>query len=229
MGDERVSAVIISNSLTKFNMPKLIYFPVQGRAQAIRYMLASKNVAFEDQRITGAEWGPMKAAKTYGDAQLPIYIRDDGTWLNQSVAILKTLAMEHGYAPADAKALYENEWFYSTLVDTMEKPARYAIMKDDASAEEKQGVIGILDNIMNALEAHFADGREHVAGSAITDADFYLMAIVTSSYENANGKHAEIREAGAAKVQACPNVMRVLAPMRELCAAQISSLEASSI
>ena len=49
-------------------MPKLIYFPVQGRAQAIRYLLASKNVQFEDARIDGATWGPIKAAKTYGDA-----------------------------------------------------------------------------------------------------------------------------------------------------------------
>ena len=47
-------------------MPKLIYFPVQGRAQAIRFMLAAKGVDFEDQRITGAEWGPMKEAGTYG-------------------------------------------------------------------------------------------------------------------------------------------------------------------
>ena len=210
-------------------MPKLIYFPVQGRAQAIRYLLAAKNVEFEDQRITGAEWGPMKAAKTYGDSQLPVYVRDDGTWMNQSVAILKALAMDHGYAPADAKSAYEAEWFYQTLNDVFEKPARFAIMKDDASAEDKQGVIELLNKVMDMMEARFADGREHVAGAAITDADFYWLAIVTSHYENANGKHAEIKEAAAAKVQACPNVQRVLAPMREMCAATISALEASSI
>ena len=29
-------------------MPKLLYFALQGRAQAIRYMLAAKGVDFED-------------------------------------------------------------------------------------------------------------------------------------------------------------------------------------
>ena len=29
-------------------MPKLLYFPVQARAQAIRYLLGAKGVVFED-------------------------------------------------------------------------------------------------------------------------------------------------------------------------------------
>ena len=42
-------------------------------------MLAAKGVAFEDQRIPFADWGPIKAAGTYGEgAQLPIYVADDG-------------------------------------------------------------------------------------------------------------------------------------------------------
>ena len=42
-------------------------------------MLAVKGIEFEDQCITGAEWGPIKAAGTYGEgAQLPIYIDDNG-------------------------------------------------------------------------------------------------------------------------------------------------------
>ena len=210
-------------------MPKLIYFPVQGRAQGIRYLLAAKGVAFEDQRITGAEWGPMKEAKTYGDSQLPVWVKDDGSYMNQSLAILKSLAMDHGYSPADAASVYEAEWFYNTLVDIFEKPERFAIMKDDADAEAKAKVIEVLSKVMDAMEARWADGRAHVAGAAITDADFYWLSIVTSHYENANGKHAEIREAAAAKLAACPNVARVLAPMRELCAPTIASLEASSI
>ena len=81
-------------------MPKLYYFQLQGRAQAIRYLLSAKNVAFEDCQITGVEWGPMKAAGTYGEgAQMPILVNDDGTFKTQSMAILKSLAMEHGYMP----------------------------------------------------------------------------------------------------------------------------------
>ena len=81
-------------------MPKVIYFNVQGRAQAIRFLLGAKGVAFEDVRMTGEEWGAAKAANTYGEgAQLPLYVRDDGSKMAQSMAILKALAFEHGYAP----------------------------------------------------------------------------------------------------------------------------------
>jgi len=74
-----------------------------------------------------------------------------------------------------------------------------------------------------------ADGRPHVAGDKITHADFTLLAFVTSHYENPNGKHAKIRDAGAAIMSECSNVVRVMAPMKELCAAQIANMEASSI
>ena len=56
-----------------------------------------------------------------------------------------------------------------------------------------------------------------------------LLANVTSVYENANGKHADVREAALAKIYACPNVLRVVAPMTELCAAQIANCVVSSI
>ena len=48
-------------------MPKLLYFPLQGYAQSIRYMLGAKGVEFEDVRIPMEEWRTIKEAKTYGD------------------------------------------------------------------------------------------------------------------------------------------------------------------
>ena len=60
-------------------MPKLVYFNLQGRAQAIRYLLAYKGVEFEDVRMEFEEWGAAKAAGTYGEgAQLPVWVDDDG-------------------------------------------------------------------------------------------------------------------------------------------------------
>ena len=102
-------------------------------------------------------------------------------------------------------------------------------MKDDATLEQQEGVVALLSTIADRLEARFADGRAHVGGAQLTHADFYLLSIVTSHYENLHGKHSHIREAAAAKLHSCPNVMRVVAPMRELCAATIAALEPSSI
>ena len=63
-------------------MPKLLYFPLQGYAQSIRYMLGAKGVEFEDVRIPMEEWRTIKEAKTYGDCQMPIWVTDDGKYYN---------------------------------------------------------------------------------------------------------------------------------------------------
>jgi glutathione S-transferase len=211
-------------------MPKLIYFPVQGRAQAIRYLLDAKNVTYEDERIGGDVWGPMKQAATYGaGSQLPIYVNDDGTYMTQSVAILKSLAFDHGYAPTSGSVVFESEWFFATIGDVFEKPERYAMMKDDADEAAQTAALTVLTNTLDAFEGRFADGRAHVGGDHITAADFGLLSMITSAYENPNGKHALIREGAAAKLAGCPHVQRVLTPMRELCAATIAALSASSL
>ena len=211
-------------------MPKLVYFPLMGRAQAIRFLLASKNVDFEDERLSFEEWGPIKAAGTYGvGAQLPVYVKDDGTIQSQSVAILKALAHEHGYVATTAKAIYESEWFYSTYQDTMEKPERFAIMKDDATEEQQRACVTVLENGLDRLEAQWNDGRTSVTGEGITDADFFLLQNLVIHYENANGKHQIVRDGAAAKLAACPNVLRVAAGVRELCAPTIAAMPAAFV
>ena len=112
-------------------MPKLIYFPVQGRAQMIRFLLDAKGIQFEDQHVTGPQWQEIKAAGTYGNCQTPIYVRDDGTFMTQSNAIMKSLAMEHGYAPQNPQVMYEAEWFHGMIVDVIEQPARFGMLRDE--------------------------------------------------------------------------------------------------
>ena len=66
----------------------------------IRYLLDSKGIAFEEENVSLEQIAAMKAAGTYGPkTQVPIFVRDDGTYMSQSTAILKALCMEHGYAP----------------------------------------------------------------------------------------------------------------------------------
>ena len=169
-------------------------------------MLGAKGIAFEDEVITGAVWRPMKEAKTYGDSLLPIYIADDGTYYSQSNAILKMLAMDHGYAPSTPRCLFEVEWMNGVMVDIIEKPERLALKNDDADEPARQACINLLCNFMDKMEERFADGRAHCGGDQITYGDFQLLALVTSYYENAGGKHADIKAATLVKMQNCPNV-----------------------
>ena len=160
---------------------------------------------------------------------MPIYVTDDGKYFTQSVAILRMLAVEHGYAPETAKQVYEVEWFQGTVVDIMESADRFALIKDDATEEMQGKCIAVLKKFIEKIDEHWADGRAHAAGEKITWVDFSMLAAVTSVYENPNGKHAAIKEATLGFLAAATNVQRVLAPMRELCAATIAATEPSSV
>ena len=166
-------------------MPKLLYFNLQGRAQAIRYLLASKGVAFEDQRLTFEEWPAVKTSGTYGEGpQMPLWVQDDGKYFMQSRAILKMLAFEHGYMPENAQQEYEAEWYLSTVVDCIEmkRDALFVLFNDAPTEEQVQTCIDAMKIFIDKVEAHYADGRAHAVGDKITYVDFMLLAGMTSMY-----------------------------------------------
>ena len=111
------------------------------------------------------------------------------------------LAMELGYAPTTSKCLYEVEWMFGVFVDIYEKPERpAALLNSNASAEVRQSCVSLLCNLIGKLDNHWADGRAHVGGDQVTYADFWILSIVLSHYENPNGRHPDIREAVVAKL-----------------------------
>ncbi len=134
------------------------------------------------------------------------------------------LAMEHGYAPQTSKALFEAEWYQGVAIDILEKPERMVMMVDGAEPEKVQVATDLFCKFIDKIEERGADGRAHCSGDHITYTDFMLLQLMTSVYENPNLKHAAMKEGFAAKMAACPNVNRMMAPMKELCAAQIAAL-----
>jgi hypothetical protein len=60
---------------------KLHYFGLYGRAESSRMMLTKAGIQFEDCRLTGAEWGPIKAEmiKSSGFGGMPFLEFPDGT------------------------------------------------------------------------------------------------------------------------------------------------------
>ena len=100
-------------------MPTLVYFNIQGKVQATRYLLEHKGVQYEDIRLTPEEWAVAKQAGTYTDpgAALPSFIEDDGTKRNQSAAILHLLCARHGVVPQSPEEQYEMRWYFETCTD----------------------------------------------------------------------------------------------------------------
>ena len=96
--------------------PKLVYFDLQGRAQAIRYLFALKGIEYEDVRVSFEDWPAIKAAGTYTavGGSLPSLVEADGSKKNQGMAILHGLCKQHGVVPASCCQTFEMHWFFQT-------------------------------------------------------------------------------------------------------------------
>jgi len=81
---------------------KLVYFPVRGRGQAIRYICKDNGLELEEEVVTGETWPKLKPDTPFG--QLPVFY-DGAIVLAQSNAIIRYLARKHGlYGKNDVEA-----------------------------------------------------------------------------------------------------------------------------
>jgi len=71
---------------------KLTYFPVRGRAQALRYMCLDNGIELDEHVVRGEEWPQIKPNCVFG--QLPVF-SDGPLELAQSNAILRHVARNH--------------------------------------------------------------------------------------------------------------------------------------
>jgi len=85
---------------------KLVYFPVRGRAQALRYMCTDNGIALDEHVVAAdfspsGEWAQLKPKCIFG--QLPV-LHDKDLEVCQSNAILRHVARAHGlYGKDDAE------------------------------------------------------------------------------------------------------------------------------
>lgn len=85
---------------------KLVYFPVKGRAQALRYLCADNDIELNVELCQMEGWAAMKPKVTFG--QLPVLFDGDFE-IAQSNAILRHIARKHG--------LYGSNEREMTLID----------------------------------------------------------------------------------------------------------------
>ena len=213
-------------------MPTLVYFGLQGRAQATRYALAAANVEFEDKKLTFEEWGPLKAAGTYGEGNsLPVFVDDDGTMYNQSKAILKMVCAKNGFVPADAAGLYEQEWYFDSLEDAGKVgDFAKAIFAKSEDEENIKKVAGGVVAMIEKLDARIGD-KAFITGDSPSAADFQLLAGYTSLIANKNLHNPALSEITSAAADKATNYKRVIENVMALGGVQaaVDGLSASFI
>jgi glutathione S-transferase len=108
--------------------PRLTYFDMRGRAEAIRLVLHLTGTGFEDRRVTAAkDWADLAPRTPFG--LLPLY-ETDTLELCQSHAILRHLGRESdwlGHDPATDAAL---DMTQEALAEIQEEVWRFAWVDD---------------------------------------------------------------------------------------------------
>ena len=160
-------------------MPKLIYFDVYARAEPIRVMLNYAKIAFEDVRLTGAEY---KELKTTGAvvSQLPVWVTDDGKKYNQSHAILRALGIEYGFYGST----FDERWASDMVLDTFEDLSGAGYMKSwwspKPSEEDVNNLLTGTAKAYGIFEQHLATHPDwkYIAGNKPSIGDFKIVASV---------------------------------------------------
>ena len=164
-------------------MSRLIYFPVYGRGEKVRILLAYAGIDHVDERLPGAQFGPRKAAGEFPNGQLPVWVQN-GKYYNESSSILRFLGKQHGFYPNDVESAYITDNAVDFSADITPK-----LYPDHAEKKFEQANI---DAYVKNIE-HFAKyfnkilaehGKHFIAGDELTIGDFAIAAVIFSYVHN---------------------------------------------
>ncbi|KAK9744507.1 Glutathione S-transferase, C-terminal domain [Popillia japonica] len=115
---------------------KLIYFPLKGVGEPIRWLLKYGNIEYEDILIGFDDWPKIKPTTPFG--QIPLY-EENGKKINESIAISRYLGKK-------VNLIGENDWenleidaIVDTINDLRLKLKKYGYEKDEKIKEQVKG------------------------------------------------------------------------------------------
>ena len=223
MGRARVINKIESKLET---MPgKLSYFPLGGRAEAIRAMLAHKGVEFEDNRVGPEQLAEWKASGYSPMGGMPLW-DEDGFVVCQSNAVLRMLAIRHGYYSEDPMIAYAIDSLMDFHEDIIGKfvgfcqPALGGAELGSGAVDKEAFLTGYWDKQIGVVQGRLAaHGKNFAAGTdRPTAADFKLAGQSALAFTDANPATpipAELQAEIQAKIDAAPEYKAWLDRMKQ--------------
>ncbi|XP_068833383.1 glutathione S-transferase P [Capricornis sumatraensis] len=155
----------------------IFYFPVQGRCEAIRMLLADQDRSWKEEVVAMQSWlqGPLKASCLYG--QLPKF-QDGDLTLYQSNAILRHLGRTLG--------LYGKDQREAALVDMVndgveDLRSKYISLIYTNYEAGKEGYVKALPQHLKPFETLLSQnkgGQAFIVGDQISFADYNLLDLL---------------------------------------------------
>lgn len=155
---------------------KLTYFPVRGRAETSRLILASAGIKYEDVRIAGEEWLEFKPKTPFGS--MPVW-EEDGKMLAGSTVIARYLAEKNHLAGGN---VWENAQIANTvdfITDLMQEMLKGHFEKDATKKAEleKKFKEETIPKFLGKLESVAGDNG-YLWESKLTWADLHLYQLL---------------------------------------------------
>lgn len=156
---------------------KLTYFPIKGKAEPIRYLLAYRNIDFEDIRLDLDTWkSSVKQTSPFG--KVPI-LEIDGKKVTQSRAICRYLGREAGLAGKDAWEDLQIDIIVDTVDDVRSAITDYYYYSDEKAKAEKKGPLfnETIPFYFKKFDTIVSENNGHLANKKLTWADIHFVAI----------------------------------------------------
>ncbi|XP_030046205.1 glutathione S-transferase P [Microcaecilia unicolor] len=152
----------------------ITYFPVRGRTEAMRLLLADQGQEWKDEDIPFQKWasGDLKKEAVFG--QLPKF-QDKDFILYQSTAILRYLGRKHGLYGKDDKEAALIDMTSDGVEDLRTKYLTFIYQDYDSG---KQKYIDDLPKQLSRFEkllSQHSNGNGFIAGDKISFADYNLL------------------------------------------------------
>lgn len=160
-------------------IPKLTYFNIKGRAEAIRLAFFIGGIAFEDVRIRFSTFRKIKPSLPLG--QLPVLELGDKMYA-ESKAILIYAGREAGLMPVKAEEELQVNQILEALQEVVEKCLGVLNQTNEEKKKEMAVTLitDILPHFMVAINDMVQDGSasEFAVGDMLTVADISLYCVM---------------------------------------------------
>uniref|UniRef100_A0A1B6CC70 glutathione transferase n=2 Tax=Clastoptera arizonana TaxID=38151 RepID=A0A1B6CC70_9HEMI len=158
---------------------KLIYFPVKGLGEPIRFLLAYLGDDFEDYRFKVEDWPSIKPTTPFGKS--PVLEVDGGKLkLCQSVAICRYLAKQAGLCGKDALEDLQIDIIVDVIGDLRQAIAGFHYDPDEKQKATKKATClnETLPFYMKKLEAIAKENNGFLANGKLSWADIFFAGLV---------------------------------------------------
>jgi len=168
---------------------KLHYFPLNGKANAIRAVLTWKKVEFEDIKYEFSSWPAVKITGNFEFEQIPM-LEINGQKLIQTIAILQYLSKLFNISGSSAY----DEYLISSLMlsyDDFSSKLMEVIWPrtDDQKANLEKNTNAFLTVhapfFLKRWEARYNDnGKNYMVGESLTVADIFITVNLFNVFKN---------------------------------------------